>query len=163
MESHKGNRIMIDITLICVGKIKEDYLVDAINEYTKRIKLLANLNIIEIKEINTENTSRNLLEEGKNILKNITDNDFVITLEINGKELDSVSFSEMISNHYTYDPKKMVFIIGSSCGMSDEVKARSNYKLSFSKMTFPHQLMRVVFLEQLYRAFTIMKNIKYHK
>lgn len=154
---------MIDITLICVGKIKEDYLVDAINEYTKRIKLLANLNIIEIKEINTENTSRNLLEEGKNILKNITDNDFVITLEINGKELDSVSFSEMISNHYTYDPKKMVFIIGSSCGMSDEVKARSNYKLSFSKMTFPHQLMRVVFLEQLYRAFTIMKNIKYHK
>lgn len=163
MEINKGDRTMIDVTLICLGKIKEKYLVEAINEYTKRIKTLGNLNIIELKEINTDDSNKNLVEEGKNILKNINDNDYVITLEILGKELDSVSFSKLIENHYTYDTRKMVFVIGSSCGLSDEVKNRSNYKLSFSKMTFPHQLMRVIFLEQCYRAFAIMNNIKYHK
>ena len=113
--------------------------------------------------IETEEGIQKIVEEGKNILKNINDNDYVITLEILGKELDSVSFSKLIENHYTYDSRKMVFVIGSSCGLSDEVKNRSNYKLSFSKMTFPHQLMRVIFLEQCYRAFAIMNNIKYHK
>lgn len=154
---------MVNIKLICVGKIKEKYLDDAINEYVKRLKTLCTFQIVEIKEINSSDYKKDLIEEGKNILKNINENDYVITLEIDGKELSSVDFSKLIESHYTYDNKKMIFVIGSSCGLSDEVKSRSNYKLSFSKMTFPHQLMRVIYLEQLYRAFAIINNIKYHK
>ncbi|MBQ4060627.1 MAG: 23S rRNA (pseudouridine(1915)-N(3))-methyltransferase RlmH [Bacilli bacterium] len=153
----------MNIKLICVGKIKEKYLDDAINEYVKRLKTLCTFQIVEIKEINSSDYKKDLIEEGKNILKNINENDYVITLEIDGKELSSVDFSKLIESHYTYDNKKMIFVIGSSCGLSDEVKSRSNYKLSFSKMTFPHQLMRVIYLEQLYRAFAIINNIKYHK
>lgn len=154
---------MISVMLICVGKIKEKYLEDAISEYVKRITPLGSLKMIEIKEINNDDINKNLIEEGKMILSNITNNDYVVTLEISGKEFDSVAFSDFIFNHYTYDYRKMVFVIGSSNGLCEEVKQRSNYKLSFSKMTFPHQLMRVIFLEQLYRAFAIRNNIKYHK
>ena len=154
---------MIDIKLIVVGKIKEKYLEDAISEYVKRIKPMASLSIIEIKEINQYEDSRNLKEEAKLILDNINDNSFVVTLEILGKELTSVEFSEFINKHYLYNNKQLVFIIGSSCGLDEEIKKRSDYKLSFSKMTFPHQLMRVIFLEQLYRALSIMNNMKYHK
>lgn len=153
----------MDIKLIVVGKIKESYLNDAIKEYVKRIKPMANLNIIEIKECTYNESIKNLKEEAKLILNNISDNDFVITLEINGKELTSVELSEYISKHYLYNNKVLTFIIGSSDGMDDSVKMRSNYKLSFSKMTFPHQLMRVIFLEQLYRALSIINNMKYHK
>ena len=154
---------MMNLELICVGKIKESYLNEAIVEYTKRIKPFTNLIINEIKEINTSDINKNLIEEGKNILKCINQNDYVITLEINGKMIDSNELANLINNHYTYDSRKIIFIIGSSNGLSDEVKNRSDYKLSFSKMTFPHQLMRVIFLEQIYRAFTILNNIKYHK
>ena len=154
---------MISLELICVGKIKEKYLDDAICEYNKRIKPYCNLKITEIKEINTLDMNKNLIEEGKNILSYINDNDYVITLEIEGKMLDSVAYAKLIENHYTYDNRKIVFVIGSSDGLSNDVKERSNYKLSFSKMTFPHQLMRVIFLEQTYRAFAIINNIKYHK
>lgn len=153
----------MDVKLIVVGKIKEKYLTDAINEYSKRIKPFVNLEIIEIKELNNSESEKNLLEEGKNILKSISNNDFVVTLEIEGKMLTSVELSDYISKHYTYNNKVMTFIIGSSDGLSDEVKSRSDYKLSFSKMTFPHQLMRVIFLEQLYRAFSIINHSKYHK
>lgn len=153
----------MDVKLIVVGKIKEKYLTDACNEYIKRIKPFVNLNIIEIKELNNSESDKNLLEEGKNILKYIDNNDFVITLEIEGKMLTSVELSDYISKHYTYNNKVMTFIIGSSDGLSNEVKSRSDYKLSFSKMTFPHQLMRVIFLEQLYRAFSIINHSKYHK
>ena len=149
--------------IIVVGKIKEKYLDDAINEYVKRIKPFVNLNIIEIKELNYMESKRNLLEEGKNILKNIGSNDYVVTLEIDGKMFTSVEFSNFISNHYTYNNKVMTFIIGSSDGMSDEVKERSNYKLSFSKMTFTHQMMRFILAEQIYRAFSINNHGKYHK
>ena len=154
---------MISLDLVCVGKIKEKYLDDAISEYLKRIKPYCNFKITEIKEINTPDMNKNLLEEGKNILQCISDNDYVITLEIDGKMLDSVAYSKLIENQYTYDNRKIIFVIGSSDGLSKDVKERSNYKLSFSKMTFPHQLMRVIFLEQTYRAFAIMNNIKYHK
>lgn len=153
----------MDIKLIVVGKIKESYLNEAIKEYVKRIKPMANLNIIELKECTYNESVKNLKEEAKLILNNISDNDFVITLEINGRELTSVELSEYISKHYLYNNKVLTFIIGSSDGMDDSVKARSNYKLSFSKMTFPHQLMRVIFLEQLYRALSIINNMKYHK
>ena len=153
----------MDIKLIVVGKIKESYLNEAIKEYLKRIKPLANLNIIEVKECTYNDILKNLKEESKLILSNINDNDFVITLEIEGKELTSVELSEYISKHYLYNNKTLTFIIGSSDGMDESVKKRSNYKLSFSKMTFPHQLMRVIFLEQIYRALSIINNMKYHK
>lgn len=154
---------MIDIKLIVVGKIKEIYLDEAIAEYLKRIKPMASLNVVEIKECNLYDDARNLKEEGKMILDNISDNNFVVTLEIDGKELSSVDFSSFIDKHYAYNSKPLTFVIGSSCGLDTEVKKRSDYKLSFSKMTFPHQLMRVVFLEQLYRALAIINNLKYHK
>lgn len=153
----------MDINLIVIGKIKEKYLVDAINEYTKRIKPFANLNIIELKEINSNDSNKNLILEGQDVLQNIRKEDFVITLEIGGKMLSSEELASYIQNHYTYSNKRLTFVIGSSCGLSDEVKMRSDYKLSFSKMTFPHQLMRVIFLEQLYRSFMIINNHKYHK
>jgi len=153
----------MDIKLIVIGKIKEKFIVDGINEYLKRIKPFANLEIIEIKELNNFESERNLIDEGKNVLKNITTNDFVVTLEIEGKMLSSTELADYISKHYTYNNKVITFVIGSSDGLSEEVKKRSDFKLSFSKMTFPHQLMRLVFLEQLYRAFSIINNSKYHK
>ena len=153
---------MMDIKLIVVGKIKEDYLVNGINEYIKRIKPFCNLTIIEVKEFTTPDTLKNLSNEKKLILDNIND-DYLITLEIEGKSATSKEFSNLISNHFTYSNKSLTFVIGSSDGLDQEIKERSNYKLSFSKMTFPHQLMRLIFLEQLYRALTIMNNMKYHK
>ena len=153
----------MDIKLIVVGKIKEKYLNDAINEYTKRIKPYCNLNIVEIKEINNMESKRNLSLEGENILKCINNNDYVVTLEIEGKMLTSPELAGFINNHYTYNNKTMTFIIGSSDGICDEVKKRSDYKLSFSKMTFPHQLMRVILSEQIYRSFRIIANEPYHK
>lgn len=154
---------MMAIELICVGKIKEEYFTCAVKEYVKRIKPYANFKITEIKEITSNDINKNLSEEGKDILKAIAENDYVVTLEIDGKMLDSVELSNLIAHHFTYDNRKLVFIIGSSNGLSLEVKRRSDYKLSFSKMTFPHQLMRVIFSEQLYRALAIINNIKYHK
>lgn len=153
----------MDIRLIVIGKIKEKFITDGISEYVKRIKPYANLEIIEIKELNNYDVERNLIDEGKNVLKYISSNDFVITLEIEGKMLSSVELADYINKHYTYNNKVITFVIGSSDGLSQEVKDRSDYKLSFSKMTFPHQLMRMIFLEQLYRAFSIINNSKYHK
>lgn len=154
---------MIDIKLIVIGKIKESYLIEAIKEYEKRIKPFGDLKIIELKEFTSNDSNKNLKEEGKLILETISSNDFVITLEINGKMLDSVELAEYIKKHYTYQNKTLTFVIGSSNGLCNEIKQRSDYQLSFSKMTFPHQLMRVIFLEQIYRAFSIINNQKYHK
>ncbi len=146
-----------------VGKIKEDFLDDGIKEYLKRIKAFCNLKIVEIKESNLGETNKDLHNEGILILNSLKNDDYVVTLEIEGKMISSNEFASFLSEHFTYDNRSLVFIIGSSCGLSKEVKERSNYKLSFSKMTFPHQLMRLIFLEQLYRAFTIINNKKYHK
>lgn len=154
---------MINMTLICIGKVKDNYSENEIKEYLKRIKPYINLQIIEIKAVNNYDDLKNLQIEGGLILKEISDSDFVITLEVEGKMLSSTELATYIQNHYTYDKRKIVFIIGSSCGLCQEVRNRSNFKLSFSKMTFPHQLMRIIFLEQLYRAVTINNNIKYHK
>lgn len=154
---------MIDINLIVVGKIKEKYLQDGIDEYLKRIKPFCNLKLIEVKESNFFETDKNLSSEASLILNYIKKDDYVVTLEIEGKMLTSVELAQKIESHYSYFPKTLTFIIGSSDGLSDEVKKRSDYKLSFSKMTFPHQLMRMIFLEQIYRALTIINNRKYHK
>lgn len=153
---------MMEINLVCVGKIKEKYLRNAIDEYVKRIQGFARINIIEIKERNSDDFLKNLREEGTDIINAVLDG-YVIALEINGENIDSITFSEQIEQYFLYNTKKLFFVIGSSCGLDNEVIKRSNRSLSFSKMTFPHQLMRVIFLEQIYRAFSIINNKKYHK
>ncbi|MFA5542533.1 MAG: 23S rRNA (pseudouridine(1915)-N(3))-methyltransferase RlmH [Bacilli bacterium] len=150
------------INLICIGKIKEKYIRDGIEEYLKRLSSSIKVNIIELKEFNTDDTSKNMEEEGKLILNQIS-NDYVVTLEIDGLNIDSVALSEMIFDHYIYNSNVISFIIGGSSGLSDEVKSRSNFKLSFGKMTYPHQLMRLILIEQVYRSFMIKSNSKYHK
>jgi len=149
--------------IVCVGKIKEDFITKGINEYTKRISGFTKLEIIEVKEVNTNNISNNILEEGNNILKKINKDDYVITLEIEGKSIDSVELSKQLESLRTYGNSSIVFVIGGSNGLSEDVKKRSNYKLSFSKFTFPHQLMRLILVEQIYRSLTIENNKEYHK
>lgn len=149
--------------ILCIGKIKEKFLVDGINEYKKRIEGFSKIEIVELKEYNTSDISKNIENEGLEILNKISKDEYVITLEILGKKLDSVAFSKHLENILNYHSSKITFVIGGSNGLSDMVKNRSNYKLSFSDMTFPHQLMRLILTEQLYRAITITNNKEYHK
>lgn len=149
--------------IICIGKIKEKYLIDGINEYKKRIEGYTKFEILELKEFNTSDTIKNIENEGKVILEKIRKEDYVITLEILGNKLDSVAFSKHLEKITTYGTSNIIFVIGGSNGLSDEVKKRSNYKLSFSDMTFPHQLMRLILVEQIYRSLTILNNKEYHK
>ncbi len=150
------------IKIICVGKIKEKYLSDALIEYKKRLSKYTKLEIIELKDINSYSKDVILKQEGEQILKYINDKDYVITLEIDGNYIDSKELSEKINNIFNTNTN-ITFIIGGSYGLSDSVKIRSNYKLSFSKLTFPHQLFRVMLLEQIYRSFKILNNETYHK
>ena len=143
------------IKIICVGKIKEAFYRDAILEYMKRIGKYQKFEIIEVMD-------SNIKEEKELILKKIDKKDFIITMEIEGKQLSSVEFSELIDKVLINNPN-ITFIIGGSDGLDNEIKNLSNYKLSFSKMTFPHQLFRVVLLEQIYRVFKILHNESYHK
>lgn len=147
------------IKIICVGKIKENYFALAIKEYQKRLTKYTKLEIIELPDYNYDEV-KTVLEEGKNILSKIKENDFVITLDINGKEMNSVELSCFIDKNIS---NNMVFVIGGSYGLSSEVKQRSNYSLSFSSLTFPHQLFRVILLEQIYRSFKIINKESYHK
>ena len=147
------------IKLICVGKVKENFYKEAIKEYIKRLSKYTKLNVIEIDD---EPNINGIEKEGLNILKNINDKDYVIPLEINGNMLTSEELSSKIDN-ILINNSNIDFVIGGSYGLSDKIKQRSNYKLSFSKQTFPHQLFRVMFLEQLYRAFKIKNNETYHK
>lgn len=149
--------------IVCVGKIKEDFITKGINEYTKRISAFTKLDIVEVKEVNTNNISNNMKEEANNILQKINKNDYVITLEIEGKRLDSVQLSKQLENLVTYGNSNIVFIIGGSNGLDKSVKERSNLALSFSDFTFPHQLMRLILVEQIYRSLTITHNKEYHK
>lgn len=157
------------ITLITVGKIKEKYFTGAIDEYSKRLSRYCKLNIIEVADEKTiENASETEIsmiqeKEAERILKNISDDAYVITLEILGKMLDSVELADKIKNVTVNGKSHICFIIGGSVGLHDSVSKRADFKLSFSKMTFPHQLMRVVLLEQIYRAFRINNNEPYHK
>lgn len=157
------------ITIITVGKIKEKYLTEAIKEYSKRLSKYCKLEIIEVADEKTdENASETMNKitkdkEGERILKYVKDDSYVITLEILGKMLTSPELAEKINNICINGLSHIVFIIGGSLGLSENVSKRSDYKLSFSKMTFPHQLMRVILLEQIYRAFRINNNEPYHK
>ena len=151
------------LKIVCVGKIKEDFFEKGIKEYTKRISGFSKFNIVEVKEVNTNDISKNIFQEGKNILEKINNDEYVITLEIKGKTLDSVEFANLISNKLTYGYSKITFVIGGSNGLDEAVLKRSDYSLSFSSFTFPHQLMRLILTEQIYRALTITNNKEYHK
>lgn len=150
------------IKLIVIGQLKEKYLKEAVEEYKKRISKYTNIEIIELKDEGLVEDNKAIELEGEKIKKHISNKDYVITLEIEGKELNSIEFAEKIRNIQIEYPN-ISFIIGGSNGLSKEIKELSNYHLSFSKMTFPHQLFRVLLLEQIYRSYKIINNEKYHK
>lgn len=156
----------MNIKVVCVGNIKEKFYVDAINEYKKRLSAFCNLNIIELKEHNINNPSlseREIIKEkeGLEIKKHL--GKFNILLNITGNELTSEKLADFIKEKAVNGNSELTFIIGGSYGVSNEIKNLVNFNLSFSKLTFPHQLFRVILLEQIYRAFTILNNKSYHK
>ena len=154
------------IKIIALGKIKEKFLKDGIDEFLKRLTPYTSLEIIELNpiEIKDENMTQKVLdEEGNNILSHIKDNSFVITMEIQGKQLSSEEFAQKINEITMSGVSELVFVIGSSCGISAKVSQKANFKLSMSKMTFLHQFARLILIEQIYRAFKILKGEKYHK
>ncbi|HYE69158.1 MAG TPA: 23S rRNA (pseudouridine(1915)-N(3))-methyltransferase RlmH [Anaerovoracaceae bacterium] len=159
----------MNITIICIGKLKEKYWTDAVQEYSKRLSKYCTLVINELKEEKAPDNPSNAEEmavkeaEGKSILKQIKKDAYVIALEIQGKELTSEALAEKIESLGIAGKSDLAFLIGGSIGLSEEVLARADYRLSFSKMTFPHQMMRVVLLEQIYRSFKIIRNETYHK
>jgi len=150
------------IKIICIGKIKEAFFKEAINEYTKRLSKYTKINIIELPDYDLNNKELTLQKESENILKNINEKDYCITLEIEGKILTSLELAQKIDKTLI-DNSNICFVIGGSYGLDEKVKQRSNYKLSFSKQTFPHQLFRIMLLEQIYRSFKIINNESYHK
>lgn len=157
------------ITIISVGKIKEKFFLDAIKEYTKRLSKFCNLVEVVIQDERADdNYSAKQIEqvkekEGNKILKKIKDSSYVITMCIDGKNITSVELANKIKKLGIDGISDIVFVIGGSNGLSQDVIARANYKLSFSKMTFPHQLFKVILLEQIYRSFKINANESYHK
>lgn len=150
------------IKIICVGKIKEKYFSEAINEYLKRISKYSQIKIIELEDSGINDKKVVLKKEEEKIFKIIDKKDYIITLEIEGNELSSIEFANKINELSIYN-SNITFIIGGSYGLSDNVKSLSNFKLSFSKMTFPHQLFRIILLEQIYRSYKINNNEEYHK
>lgn len=154
------------IKIIALGKIKEKFLKEGIDEFLKRLTPYASVEIVELTpiEIRDENLTQKALEqEGEKILANIKNDSFVITMEILGKQLSSEDFAQKINEISMSGISELVFIIGSSCGLSPTVSNRANFKLSFSKMTFLHQFARLLLVEQIYRAFKILKGETYHK
>lgn len=159
----------MNITVVCIGKLKERYWTEAVQEYSKRLSRYCTFTINELKEEKAPDNASEAEEtavkdaEGKNILKQIKKEAYVIALEISGKELTSEALSEKIRTMGISGKSDLILIIGGSLGLSDEVLNRADYRLSFSKMTFPHQMMRVILLEQIYRSFKIIRNEVYHK
>lgn len=157
------------ITILCVGKVKEKFYRDAIGEYQKRLSRYCKLEIVEVTDEKTPDGASETVEnqikekEGNRILSKIREEDYVIALVIDGKMQDSVELSKNIQQLGVRGKSSIVFVIGGSLGLSKEVLKRADEKLSFSKMTFPHQLMRVILLEQVYRSYRIMNGEPYHK
>ena len=156
----------MNIKIIALGKIKEKFLKEGIDEFLKRLTPYASVEILELSpiEIKDENlTAKILLDEGEKILSNIKPQDYVITMEIKGKQFSSEEFAQKIEEITNDGTQEIVFVIGSSCGIGKNVSDRANLKMSMSKMTFLHQFARLILVEQIYRAFKIIKGETYHK
>lgn len=157
------------ITVLCVGRIKEKYYTDAVKEYAKRLGRYCKLEILEIMDEKIPDGAGKALEEavkqkeGEKLLSRLREGAYVIALELEGKKLDSMAFSERLEKLGVHGVSHIVFIIGGSLGLSEEVKKRADEAISFSDMTFPHQLMRVILLEQIYRGYRIINREPYHK
>ena len=150
------------IKIITIGSIKEKYLKEAIEEYKKRISKYTNLEIIELKDEGLVEEEKSVKLEAEKIEKHLNDKDYIITLEIEGKEYTSLEFAEKL-RMIQIEKSNITFIIGGSYGLAYSIKNKAKMHLSFSKMTFPHQLFRVILLEQIYRAYKINNNESYHK
>lgn len=146
---------MIRINLVCVGTLKEKYWTQAVEEYTKRISRYATFNIVECPE------KRTVDEEGKEILKKLKG--YVVVFDIGGKIVSSPDISDLMRDRLNAGTSEFSFVIGGSDGLSEEVRSRADFAMSFGRVTYPHQLMRVIASEQIYRALTIMNNVTYHK
>ncbi len=161
--------ISLNITIVTIGKLKEKYLIQGINEYLKRLTAYAKVEVVELSDEKApENLSESEMEivkqkEGERILAKLSDDTHVIALAIEGKMKSSEQLADDIERLATYGKSRIAFIIGGSLGLSKDVMKRANDTLSFSKMTFPHQLMRLILVEQVYRAFRIIRNEPYHK
>lgn len=157
------------ITVLCVGRIKEKYFTDAVKEYAKRLGRYCKLEILEVMDEKIPDGAGKALEdavkqkEGEKLLSRLREGAYVIALELEGKKLDSMAFSERLEKLGVHGVSHIVFIIGGSLGLSEEVKKRADEAISFSDMTFPHQLMRVILLEQIYRGYRIINREPYHK
>ncbi len=157
------------IQIVCIGKLKEHYWSEAVDEYEKRLSKYCDFQVVQLKETRLPEKAslaqeKSVIEEeGNLILKNIKEDSYVITLEIKGKNLSSEELSQKMENLMVDGKSHVTFVIGGSLGLSEAVSKRANFKLSFSKMTFPHQMMRVILMEQIYRGFKIIKNETYHK
>lgn len=150
------------IKIICLGKVKEKYLQNGIEEYIKRISKYTQVKIIELEDEGIKDDKVALKKEKEKILKYLNTKDYIIVLDIFGKEMTSLEFADKIDKTLIIN-SDITFIIGGSYGLDEEIKSLSNYRLSFSKMTFPHQLFRLILLEQIYRAYKINHNEEYHK
>lgn len=150
------------IKIICLGKVKEKYLQDGIDEYIKKISKYTQVKIIELEDEGIKDDKVALKKEKEKILKYLNTKDYIIVLDISGKEMTSLEFADKIDKTLIIN-SDITFIIGGSYGLDEEIKSLSNYRLSFSKMTFPHQLFRLILLEQIYRAYKINHNEEYHK
>ncbi len=165
---NRGENI-VQIEILCVGKLKEKYLKDACEEYQKRLSRFCKLTVTELKDeaVGEQASKVTVLQaiekEGARILSRIGDRDYVISLCVEGKALSSEDFAKNLTDICQKGAARLVLVIGGSCGLSEEIKKRSHLRLSFSAMTFPHQLMRVILLEQLYRAYKINAGESYHK
>jgi 23S rRNA (pseudouridine1915-N3)-methyltransferase len=156
---------LLSVNLICVGKVKEKYIIMGIDEFTKRLQSFTKFSLIELKEDGNDSNRDESIKKESILIKNCLEKSkgYNILLDVKGKEYSSEDISREIEKLTVNGVSTINFIIGGSYGVSDEIKASANIRLSFSKMTFPHQLMRLIFIEQLYRWFTITNNIKYHK
>jgi len=159
----------LKITLICVGKIKEEYLRQGVGGYLKRLQIYAQTKVIEVADesspegLNFKQKKQVLQKEGERILEKIPKDSFVFCLDLNGRQLASEEFARKFNSLTVGRESSWTFIIGGSMGLYEEIKSRANFNLALSQMTFPHQLARLILLEQIYRAFRILRNEPYHK
>ncbi|MDR3215538.1 MAG: 23S rRNA (pseudouridine(1915)-N(3))-methyltransferase RlmH [Bacilli bacterium] len=157
------------IKILCVGKIKEHYLKEGIDEFLKRLKVYSKIDIIEVKETKIKDNPRLIEidevinEEGHKLIALIEKDDFIVTLDVNGQEINNVEYTEILQKAWLNGYSSFVFVIGGSYGISKEVIKRGNFNWSFSKLTYTHQMIRLLLLEQIYRGFRIINNEPYHK